>query len=243
MSKNIFKNNWLQIYSGKSGFGFQYNCCEYDTCRHQLILHFIFLHIYILLPWKAKEWSCDPKCYGIETYKTVYRHWYSLFNQIYIRFGNKCKFIAMPWCLEWVYTAIKFKDSDTWLLDDYITRKAKYKGQRFFKNVYKAYPFNYWKDLEYERKNILYDYDYTYKALDQHSHCTYYVCERCWRPKWFKWTNLFSVKNRVIEVDFDEEMGPKKGSWKGGVKGCGFNIKKDETPEECIKRMEKEYIF
>ena len=49
--------------------------------------------------------------------------------------------------------------------------------------------------------------------------------------------------NRYIEIEFDGEVGKDKGSWKGGCIGCSYNLLPGETPEECIKRMEKERSF
>lgn len=237
----ILSTKWINIYKGRTGLGFMYECGDYDESRHTVILSLIWISIYIKLPWKNKEWTCDPRMYGIETYRTVYRKWYDIFDQIYVKFGNKCWFIQMPWALELVYTAIKFKNRDEWLIDDYKTRKSFKQQHRYFKNTYRPGYMYDWNCLEYMRSNIIYEHEYTYEPLNQTSHCEYYVCERCWRPRWFKWTNLFSLKNRVIEVCFDEEMGPERGSWKGGVTSCSFDLKSDERPEECIIRMEKEY--
>ena len=44
-------------------------------------------------------------------------------------------------------------------------------------------------------------------------------------------------------IDETEEVGKKKGSWKGGCIGCSYDLKPGETPEECLKRMEKEREF
>jgi len=35
----------------------------------------------------------------------------------------------------------------------------------------------------------------------------------------------------------------KNGSWKGGTLGCGYTLRKNETPLECLKRMEVERNF
>lgn len=38
-------------------------------------------------------------------------------------------------------------------------------------------------------------------------------------------------------------MGPGVDTWKVGTYGISFDMKENETPEECIERMEKEYHF
>jgi hypothetical protein len=40
-----------------------------------------------------------------------------------------------------------------------------------------------------------------------------------------------------------KEAGKRKGSWKGGTLGCGYELKKNETPLECLRRMESEREF
>ena len=73
--------------------------------------------------------------------------------------------------------------------------------------------------------------------------CKYWVEDREWRPKWLTWTGLFKYVKKYIEIEFDNEVGKKKGSWKGGCIGCSYDLKPGETAEECIKRMEKEREF
>lgn len=122
---NIFRSKWLNIYKGRTGLGFMYECGDYEESRHTLIFNLVFISIYISLPWKSKEWTCDPSMYGIETYKTVYEHWYDIFDQIYIRFGNKCWFIEMPWYLDWTYTAVQLKNGN-WIVEDYKSKKKSF---------------------------------------------------------------------------------------------------------------------
>ena len=50
-------------------------------------------------------------------------------------------------------------------------------------------------------------------------------------------------KFQYIEIEFDKEVGKKKGSWKGGCIGCSYDLKPGETAEECLKRMGKEREF
>lgn len=244
MSNTLYKSKYLNIYHRRTGLGFMYDTCDYDDCSHTLVFELIFISIYISLPWKSKEWTCESSTYGIETYKTVYKKWYDIFDQLYVRFGNRCWFIEMPWYLDWTYTAVQLK-SKSWIVEDYKSRKNHFRFKKYFPNIFNINNEQDWKYNASEdfKSQIYYDYVYTYEPLKQTSNCRYYVCERCWRPKWFKWTDLFSLKQRVIEVEFSEGMGPNKDSWKGGTIACSFKIKDGETAEECIRRMEKEYVF
>lgn len=69
------------------------------------------------------------------------------------------------------------------------------------------------------------------------------VKEMEWRPRWFMWTTLFAQKRTSIDIEFDKEVGERTGSWKGGTLGCGYNLLPNETPLECLRRMEKERKF
>jgi hypothetical protein len=40
-----------------------------------------------------------------------------------------------------------------------------------------------------------------------------------------------------------KECGERKGSWKGGTLGCSYELLPNETPLDCLKRMEKERKF
>ena len=244
MSKQFIKSNFINAYFGRTGIGIKYSTRDYETRNHYIVIRLFFITIFITLPWKSKDWSCDPEEYGIETYKTVYKKWYDLFDQLYISFGHRCWFIEMPWYLDWVYTAIQDKDG-SWLVEDYRYWKLRKKYAKYFDNILNDNPTHYWQydTTKKFQSKFYYTYTYTYKPLNQTSECKYYVCERCWRPKWFKWTDIFSLKIRTIEVEFKNGMGPGVDDWKGGTYGISFDMKETETPEECIKRMEKEYQF
>ncbi len=87
-------------------------------------------------------------------------------------------------------------------------------------------------------------YQYTLKnGTIQNRIATIYVEEREWRWRWFQWLPYPRRINRSISIDFDEEVGERTGSWKGGVMGCGYDLRKNEHPLAALKRMEKERIF
>ncbi|RLF07497.1 MAG: hypothetical protein DRJ64_02885 [Thermoprotei archaeon] len=55
---------------------------------------------------------------------------------------------------------------------------------------------------------------------------------------WFKWLSIF-YKDEVIdylEMNFDKEVGSKKGSWKGGIVGTSTRFTQDESPEIAFQR-------
>ncbi len=68
--------------------------------------------------------------------------------------------------------------------------------------------------------------------------CT--VEEREWHrgEGWFKWLRFFyrSKVRRSLDLKFSAEVGPEKGSWKGGTTGHGIDMLKGETPAQAFDR-------
>ena len=64
--------------------------------------------------------------------------------------------------------------------------------------------------------------------------------EREWHrgEGWFKWLKYFYPKKirRSLDLRFSEEVGPEKGSWKGGTTGHGTDMLPSETPEQAFRR-------
>lgn len=64
--------------------------------------------------------------------------------------------------------------------------------------------------------------------------------EREWRKGsgWFKWLRLFSrpMIRRELNLRFSEEVGPQKGSWKGGTIGHSIDMVQGDTPESAFRR-------
>lgn len=87
---------------------------------------------------------------------------------------------------------------------------------------------------------------YTYKLRSgeqQNVTATYYVSHAEWRWRWLKWLPWPRRTESSIWVDFSEEVGEGRGSWKGGTLGCGYRLKPGESPLECLRRMEAERRF
>ena len=75
-----------------------------------------------------------------------------------------------------------------------------------------------------------------------------HVEEREWhRGKW-KWLKAITRQfawgryvKRSLSVDFSEEVGKRKGSWKGGVLGTSINFLDKESVYDCIERFKVEF--
>lgn len=68
--------------------------------------------------------------------------------------------------------------------------------------------------------------------------CT--VEEREWHrgEGWFRWLKWFSrpLIRRSLDLKFSAEVGPEKGSWKGGAIGHGIDMLPGETPRAAFER-------
>jgi len=89
-------------------------------------------------------------------------------------------------------------------------------------------------------------YPYTYKLRNgeiQERTATVHVERREWRWLWFMWCPWTALVRKSIDVRFDDEVGERTGSWKGGCIGTGYTMKAGESAEECLRRMERERVF
>jgi len=177
--------------------------------------------LYINLPIKTGIQDCDSAAWGFNYHDNTI--WIYIGGGGNFEGGKKWITFTMPWYLNWYRTSILLKDG-TW--------EHEYKGSR--KSFYEAS----WKE-----KQAVWDYVYTDSFDGEIVPAKIYVEEREWRMKGLMWTSLFNKVRKTIDVHFSKEVGKEKGSWKGGTIGCGREMIDDETPLECIKKMEKEEKF
>lgn len=66
------------------------------------------------------------------------------------------------------------------------------------------------------------------------------IAEREWHrgEGWFKWLKWFYPRKirRSLDLSFNAEVGPEKGSWKGGTIGHGIDMEPGETPQQAFER-------
>ena len=67
-----------------------------------------------------------------------------------------------------------------------------------------------------------------------------HIEEREWRfgTGFFEWLSLFRrcKVRRTLEINFDHEVGPEKGSWKGGLMGTSIEMDPGELHEAAFRR-------
>lgn len=74
----------------------------------------------------------------------------------------------------------------------------------------------------------------------QERQATIFIERRTWfRKFWLP----HQMSGTCIAVSFDDEVGERSGSWKGGTTGCGYDLLPDETSLECLRRMEANRKF
>lgn len=84
-----------------------------------------------------------------------------------------------------------------------------------------------------------YDYYYLLRRGEvQRRIATCYVERWTWR----KFLGIMDVR-WSIDIRFNEEIGERTGSWKGGTVGCSWDLKPGETVERCLLRMQEERRF
>lgn len=178
--------------------------------------------LYIHLPIKTGIQDCESAAWGINIHNNTL--WVYTGGGGNFEGGKKWITWNFPFFTKnWVRTSILMKDG-SW--------ESEYPGNN--KSFYKD---------EWKEKQASWNYNYTDSYDGSIIPTTIYVEEREWRPKWLEWTKLFAETRRTIDVDFSEEVGKRKGSWKGGTVGCSYTLLPNESPLDCLKRMEKERKF
>lgn len=220
--KWIFESKYL-IFYWKWRFDFSYEVCGYFDNRPHINLCPGFFSLTFILPFRNK-WTdeCDPPKWGVAIHNNTL--WIYKGGKGNLEGGNKWWTWDIPFVTKkWVRTSIMLKDGN-WEHEIPGDKKGFYEDQ--------------WKN-----KQASWDYDYTDRYDGAIIPTTIYVEEREWRPKWMGWTKIFAIVSRTIDIHFSKEVGKRKGSWKGGCMGCRYKLRPNETPIECLQRMEKERQF
>lgn len=199
-----------------------------------LLLPLIFFGwgiLYIHLPIKTGIQDCESATWGFNYHDN--KIWIYIGGGGNFEGGRKWITITMPWDLTWVRTSTWMKYG-AWFEENSKSRKNHVEDAAgVLIGGYDWLKKNKWKET----------HEYTDSYDNTKVNATIGVSEREWRPLAFKWTSLFSKTRKTIDVEFDKEVGKEKGSWKGGCTGCGYDMLPNETPLECLRRMEKERKF
>lgn len=159
-----------------------------------------------------------------------------------VKWGSKSKFFYFP--------LINFEHIDS-KQQRLLMRLDNFGGYLFGGTEWVTYPS--WKDEDQEERTrqdfIIYTRSYPYHyMLDngevQTVEATISQQRRVWHRKGLpSWLPFFQKKSHTIEVSFSEELGERRGSWKGGCTGCSYEMKPFETPKDTLMRMQRERRF
>ena len=215
MKTLFYKNNWLE-FSGEKGFALEYFTASYFDERPMIYICLFWGKFFIHLPFKTGISQCENPTYGFSYF----------YREILFYWNKKVKSIYVPWSWAWVRTKA-LRENGSWEIEDKNNRKSFYEAK--------------WKKVLWWREH---PYNYRLKSGKvQEIIATIKVTEMQWRWKILKWLPLFTKKRKTIDIKFSDEVGEETGSWKGGTIGCGYDMKKGESPLECLRRMEKERKF
>lgn len=231
-----YDHGWVSAYCHKwnnpSGIRLTISPASYFDNRAHISICICWLTFYFNLPIYSTWDACEYPEYGF-----YYHH-----HALVLEYGyEKRKFVWMPWNFEWQRTS-KLNVDGTWLTE----RKGQWKK---WKKEHPGYTMNELRAAQEAGKENLWSerhhYKYTTKNCEVQDdiEATISVSQMEWRPRWFQWTKLFSKIRKYIDVQFSEEVGNQRGSWKGGVTGCSYIMLPDETPFDTLMRMQKERSF
>lgn len=198
--------------------------------HNTLIVKPFILSLYLHLPTKIHGDGCmidrEP-AYGF----------YTIDQSIVFRWGKFYKSWQFPFVsLNWERTQVLDNDAGKVLWEESVESKKidKEVGVDWFKR----------HDEKEEIINTVaqtYDYQYVLKSGKiQKRKATIWVERMIWGRKWAPF--LKYVKT-YVDVKFNEEVGERTGSWKGGCLQCSTELKRGESPLSALKRMEKERRF
>ncbi len=228
------RGKWISTYYRKfkrPTISLRISPASYFDNRLMIHIDLMWISWYIHLPVYSTIDECEYPEFGF------YYH----SNALVLCWNMKKKFIHMPWYYTWVRTS-KYKKDGTW--------STEVAGQwKKWKRDNPDYTLaELWKAQETDESELYtethhYKYTTKYGVVQDDIDATIGVSEMEWRPRWFKWTKLFSKIRKSIEVDFSNEVGSERGSYKGGTVGCGYTMLPGETPYQTLMRMQKERSF
>lgn len=196
-----------------------YTGSDEDSWPWMLHLHFLLFSIYLRLPLKSVPASSR------EPWMREWQRWgfSHCDDAVHFHWNERTSVVWLPWFHK-IHQRTQVRRADgTW---------ATYVGS--------------WEQGKEPDGRELFTFLYTYHPKNrtiQNRTATVFVERMAWRPKWFTWTRLFEKSRQTISIEFNDEVGERSGSWKGGCVGCSYEMRPGETAEQTLRRMERERVF
>lgn len=205
------------------GWGLGADLCLFcDPVRYSLHLRTIYGNVFLRLPFRAKR---EPE-EMMESWGAM-AVWGHGALQLWLHWGSRYKLFE-PLRARFYRCEILRADG-TWR--DRIDSKPPFTAP--YDSSDEPLP-----DVHVERHPYHYMLD---SGEVQHVEATVTVERREWRL--FRWLPWPGKVRRSIDVRFSDEVGRERGSWKGGCVGCGYEMRRGESPLDTLRRMQRERRF
>jgi len=176
---------------------------------------------------------------------------------LHLNWGHRCKIVHMPWAWEWVRTEHGMPDG-SFVTAEQVSRRPRWLGGKRLAigpqgrlvrppadPMSRAYIEWALPDVP-ARYREAFPFRYTLKSGEVQERTAEVTVERMTWARRLPWRFGVFWPKRVrtsIDVKFSDEVGERTGSWKGGVIGTGSEMRPGESPEQCLRRMERERKF
>lgn len=199
--------------------------CDNDLLIIQPFICSFYIHMPTKMCMDKNKSNGKEKTYGFYIYPNMGK-----MEALVLYWGTWRKHIEMPWTYNWGSTEILDHDFNTVYYEDRkINKRIRFTARMDVEDFIKS------KYAE------IYDFTYTLKnGKIQERLAKVNVERRVWAMRWLP---FLKISQTSIWCQFDNEVGERTGSWKGGCTGCGYNILPGETPEQTFRRMERERKF
>lgn len=215
---------WGELSVRHVGFAFKFGCFE----RPHLNIAVGLFQVFLRLPRKltpffdAGKGSIENKAYGFSTCD----------GDIFLAWGERTKIIRRPWGWRhnfWHYLAV-----------DGVWRNEAENPDSYIRNMKSKTPLPSEGPPAWCAE---FPYHYMTDGGDA-QHVTATVTRR----RRFMSYRVFGVPickhfREEMDIEFSDEVGNQRGSWKGGCVGCCWEMKPGETVFMALRRMQRERNF
>lgn len=213
--KQDYRMTWGSLAWGRWGIALALDLFSEHYSFH---VHIGPLNAYVNLPM-LQRWHRAPheimESWGFGTFDgAMHLHW-----------GRHTKIVTFPWA-DWKHLTHDVRRADgSWVpfVGSWEERQEGRDGKDPDGRQTQTFPYRY----------------VTKRGQIQDVDATIFMERRRWKLRGLP---IYRVRHS-IDVAFSDEVGDERGSWKGGTVGCGYDLRPDETPRECLKRMERERRF
>lgn len=207
---------WGEISFKRIGLVLDYSIDAFGGRREQgcgvLHIHLLWPSIFIHTP----EWLSQFRREDDHPWFGIFGFNWAMYDSWHIYWKGKCHIIDMPY--SWHHVRHTFLNPDGSVQAD--VTKVRYNDQP--EPVKQTFP-----------------YTYTLKNGEvQNRTATINGEEREWRWKALKWLPFPRKISRVIDIEFNDEVGERSGSWKGGAIVISSEWKRGESMEQALRRCE-----